>query len=59
MGDQTLVVVGATLSNGHAGFIVLDDRADPARADKGSGEYLQDHGCALARFRSLVHGARL
>ena len=49
MGDQTLVVVGATLSNGHAGFIVLDDRADPARADKGSGEELQDHSCAVAR----------
>ncbi|HLJ60126.1 MAG TPA: CDP-diacylglycerol diphosphatase [bacterium] len=49
MGDQTLVVVGATLSNGHAGFIVLDDRADPARADKGSGEDLQDHSCAVAR----------
>lgn len=49
MGDQTLVVVGNTFSNSHAGFIVLDDRADPARADKGSGEDLQDHSCAVAR----------
>ncbi|HXX37209.1 MAG TPA: CDP-diacylglycerol diphosphatase [bacterium] len=50
MADQTLVVVGGTFSDSRAGFFVLDDRADPAKADKGSGEDLQDHNCAVARL---------
>jgi len=45
MGYHTLVVVGATLSDGHDGFIILDDRADTATGDTGSGEELQDHTC--------------
>jgi len=47
MGYQTLVVVGATFSNGHDGFILLDDRANAATGDTGSGEELQDHTCTL------------
>jgi CDP-diacylglycerol pyrophosphatase len=50
MGDQTLVVVGAAFATGGAGFIILNDRADPAKGNKGSGEELQDHNCAVARL---------
>ena len=47
MGSYTLVTVGASFA-AKPGFILLADRANPARADFGSGESLQDHGCALA-----------
>ncbi|HVC60332.1 MAG TPA: CDP-diacylglycerol diphosphatase [Acetobacteraceae bacterium] len=49
MGAHTLVLAGATFAPGQPGFILLDDRADPAAGDRGSGESLQDHDCALAR----------
>jgi CDP-diacylglycerol pyrophosphatase len=49
MGRHTLVVVGATFSDGRAGFVILDDHADLAMRDKGSGEELQDHTCAIAK----------
>lgn len=49
MGEHTLVLAGATFAPGQPGFILLDDRADPAAGDRGSGESLQDHDCALAR----------
>jgi len=49
MGHQTLVVVGATFSDGRAGFVILDDHADLATGDRGSGEELQDHTCAIAK----------
>jgi len=45
MPKHTLVVTAA--SNG--GFILLDDTANLAAGDNGSGEQLQDHDCALAR----------
>ncbi|HUB12176.1 MAG TPA: CDP-diacylglycerol diphosphatase [Acetobacteraceae bacterium] len=48
MGSHTLVLTGAGF-DGRPGFILLDDRADLAAGDNGSGESLQDHGCALAR----------
>lgn len=48
MHRHTLVLVGATFA-GKSGFILLDDRADLAAGDRGSGELLQDHACALAR----------
>lgn len=48
MGDHTLVVVGATFPGGVAGFVILDDRADLAAGDPGSGEMLQDHACGVA-----------
>jgi CDP-diacylglycerol pyrophosphatase len=48
MANQTLVVVGATFAGNTPGFVLLDDRADPATGDRGSGEELQDHSCALA-----------
>jgi CDP-diacylglycerol pyrophosphatase len=47
MGDYTLFVAGATFG-GERGFILLADRADPARGDFASSEALQDHACALA-----------
>ena len=49
MGRHTLVGVGATLSGGNPGFIILDDHANPAAGDDASGEELQDHACAVAR----------
>jgi len=48
MGSQTLVVVGADFGRDAPGFVILNDQADPAAGDRGSGEELQDHSCALA-----------
>jgi CDP-diacylglycerol pyrophosphatase len=48
MRRYTLVVAGARFADGGPGFVVLAHRADPAAADPGSGEWLQDHACALA-----------
>jgi CDP-diacylglycerol pyrophosphatase len=48
MGSYTLVVVGMEFG-GQPGFVVLEDQADVARGDVGSGEELQDHACALAK----------
>ena len=47
MGSYTLVVAGASF-NGKPGFVLLADRADPALGNFASGEWLQDHACALA-----------
>jgi CDP-diacylglycerol pyrophosphatase len=47
MGEYTLVAAGASFA-GRPGFILLADRADPARGNFASGEELQDHECALA-----------
>ena len=46
MGDWTLVAVGVEPT----GFIVLAGHVDPATGDRGAGEALQDHGCALAQM---------
>ncbi len=53
IGTWTLVVTGASFrdADGHGtgdGFILLADRADLGLGDRGNGEELQDHGCALA-----------
>lgn len=48
MGAVTLVVA-ATGTGPAAGFILLADRANLAIGDRGWGEALQDHACALAR----------
>ncbi|MGH7120478.1 MAG: CDP-diacylglycerol diphosphatase [Acetobacteraceae bacterium] len=48
MGAFTLVIAGAFF-DGRPGFVLLADRADPAHGNRGSGESLQDHTCALAR----------
>jgi len=47
MAAVTIVVAGATF-DGEPGFIVLAGRADLAADNRGSGEELQDHRCALA-----------
>ena len=48
MGSHTLVLMGATFLDGTPGFVLLDDEASSATGDRGSGEELQDHSCALA-----------
>ncbi len=47
MGRMTLVAVGATDASGRRGFALLAGRADLAAGDRGAGEELQDHGCAV------------
>jgi CDP-diacylglycerol pyrophosphatase len=49
MGEHTLILVGSTFPPDHPSFILLDDRADLAAGDRGSGETLEDHACAIAR----------
>ena len=49
MGDQTIVVAGAVLADGKPGFYILDDHADPAQGDRGSGEDLLDHECLILK----------
>lgn len=49
MGKHTLVLVGMTWSGDTSGFVALDGKVDLAAGDRGSGEDLQDHTCALAR----------
>ena len=49
MGRYTLILAGATFAEGGPGFVLLADRADPAAGDRGWGEGLLDHACALAR----------
>ena len=48
MGHHTLVVVGMRFARHVPGFVILDDRADPAHGNYAGGEELQDHACALA-----------
>jgi CDP-diacylglycerol pyrophosphatase len=48
MGAYTLVVAGMQFG-GQPGFVILEDHADLARGDRGGGEELQDHSCALAK----------
>ena len=48
MGKHTLVVVGMTWSGNQTGFAVLDGTVDLPAGNRGSGEILQDHDCALA-----------
>jgi len=47
MGDQTLIAVGATFTDGEPGFYLLAGRADLATGNRGEAEELQDHSCAL------------
>jgi len=49
MGDQTIVVAGAVLDDGKPGFYILDDRADVAQGNRGSGEELLDHQCLVLK----------
>jgi CDP-diacylglycerol pyrophosphatase len=52
MSRHTLVVVGMQYAHHAAGFVILDDQADPAHGDDAGGEELQDHACALGRAKS-------
>jgi CDP-diacylglycerol pyrophosphatase len=49
MSKHTLVAVGMTWRDNVAGFVLLDSTVDLAAGNRGSGEDLQDHDCALAR----------
>jgi CDP-diacylglycerol pyrophosphatase len=40
-------VVAETFAGGQDGFVLLDDTVD-LPGDRGSGEELQDHDCAIA-----------
>ncbi len=48
MGDHGLAVVGMTWQDGMAGFALLQGKVGLAVGNRGSGEDLQDHDCALA-----------
>ena len=48
MAKHTMVVVGVTWSDNVAGFVVLDGKVDLLAGNRGSGEVLQDHDCAVA-----------
>jgi len=49
MGDETIVAIATTFGDGRDGFVLLADRADLASGDRGSGEELLDHGCAILK----------
>lgn len=49
MAKHSLVVVGARSTSGEPGFILLSGRADASTGDRGSGDELQDHDCAIAQ----------
>jgi CDP-diacylglycerol pyrophosphatase len=48
MSAMTLVIVGVKFENGNEGFILLADTANLLHGDRGSGEELLDHTCAVA-----------
>jgi CDP-diacylglycerol pyrophosphatase len=52
MGDETLIAVGASFSDGEPGFYLLASRADLAAGNHREAEELQDHACAA---KSLLH----
>jgi len=49
MGSESLVVVGTIFPTGETGFYLLETRADETTGNRGFGEDLQDHSCAVAR----------
>ncbi len=49
MGSHTLVLVGEMFADGAPGFVLLDDQVNLASGDRGSGEELEDHSCAIAQ----------
>ncbi len=48
MALETVVAIGARFA-GQEGFVLLANRADPAKSDFGHGEDLLDHSCAISR----------
>jgi CDP-diacylglycerol pyrophosphatase len=56
--DYSLVIVGETFAHHRDGFLILAGHADAAVGDRGSGEELQDHSCAVAKEgrTERVHG---
>jgi CDP-diacylglycerol pyrophosphatase len=58
MGAETLVVIAVDVEAGPPGFVLLSDRADPARGDQASGEDLLDHQCAALRQAGAAGGSK-
>jgi len=48
MARHTLVLVGETFGDGMKGFVLLDGQATTVPPNRGSGEELEDHACAIA-----------
>ena len=48
MAMHSLAVVGARSPDGAPGFVLLSGHVDPASDDRGSGDELLDHRCAIA-----------
>jgi CDP-diacylglycerol pyrophosphatase len=51
MGNQTLVVIGLTRTDGREGFVVLADQVKKDSGDLGYGEELLDHACGIASVK--------
>jgi CDP-diacylglycerol pyrophosphatase len=51
LGQETLVVIGATFGEARDGFILLAERAVDSVENSGHGEDLLDHCCAVSRAR--------
>jgi CDP-diacylglycerol pyrophosphatase len=49
MALETLAIVGVEFEDGQPGFVILNTRADPAHGNRGDGEGVLDHSCAVAR----------
>jgi CDP-diacylglycerol pyrophosphatase len=49
MALETLAIVGVEFEDGQPGFAILETRADPAHGNRGDGEGLLDHSCAVAK----------
>ena len=47
MGQETLVILGASRPNGQPGFVMLSDNVDAASHDLAAGEELLDHECRV------------
>jgi CDP-diacylglycerol pyrophosphatase len=53
MGNQTLVVVGLTRTDGTKGFVLLADQVGKPNEDLANGEELLDHSCRIAANPAL------
>lgn len=51
MGNQTLVVIGLTRTDGREGFVILADQVKKDSGDLGYGEELLDHACGIASVK--------
>ena len=59
MAWETLVVVGASFSDGQDGFILLASRGDPSTGNTANGEDLLDHSCTLSDAQAVKQLPRM